>query len=939
MQENIEFAIGKPVGLDEDFRNAEALMYGKGENGLRKTEEKVKNIALLTKNTGLDIQEFNDLLYALHAQERNRYIRIASTDIGESITELRKKEGLTIKEAAELLGIQIEDYRKIEDNTIEKGITQEELGKILNLYDLSLYDFFYQGAIVKNGSGMTDAAAQEILSKYGVKNLYDPSVSELSVAVSAAVKAVHSLIADTRETMLDSGLESLDTIYVFEKTYKNYVPLQGFADANAEIYAPEILEGGRKLEVRGRVKGAKGRSTKADNPLTQAIMQNTNTIIRATKNEVMQRLYNLAKASPNKDVWEVIDPEFDKQYKLDKKNGKILQVAKTISDYMSDPSIVSVRIDGQYKFIEFTDDRMAETLRGATIPTTSAIIRFLGSYNRLLSSLITKYNLEFVVNNFIRDIQGAIVNTYAEQELDDGLVKGEEIVGKTVIGVFPSIFAIFKVESGKGATTEYEKYYNDFVEDGAKTAWFFSKGTQEIEKEIQDLIRSKQGSVNKAKAAGKLAIDLVERVNSSVENGVRLSSYIESRKAGISREKSAEFAKNLTVNFNKSGEWGTVANALYLFFNASIQGASRFVRTLKPRSKVNADGTRSLQVTKAQKIIGGLTIFGALLSIINKAIGDDDENGESFYSKIPDFEKERNIIIMKPNGKGYFKIPLLWGQNTFFVIGSSVAEVAQGDLKPGKAVTNIIKTAISSFSPISFAESDDPMKSIAKTFSPTILQIPTHLLINENYFGRTIYNTNFPFDPTPKPESELVRENDSNLAALAKLLNSATGGSEFRSGWADINPDKAGYALDVFSGGAGRFISRSTNVVASAAAGKLGDLKPNDWPFLRSVYGEVSGYKDLNDYYKKRVLVNQLEKEARGGITPKKEINTILRMQGVNKSVASNLRRYKKLEDNAMRIKDPDKKEAYMLKIDKMRYAEIARFQKAYEKFNIDDIK
>ena len=62
-------------------------------------------------------------------------------------------------------------------------------------------------------------------------------------------------------------------------------------------------------------------------------------------------------------------------------------------------------------------------------------------------------------------------------------------------------------------------------------------------------------------------------------------------------------------------------------------------------------------------------------------------------------------------------------------------------------------------------------------------------------------------------------------------------------------------------------------------------------------------------------------------------------MQGVNKSVASNLRRYKKLEDNAMRIEDPDKKEAYMLKIDKMRYAEIARFQKAYEKFNIDDIK
>jgi hypothetical protein len=68
-----------------------------------------------------------------------------------------------------------------------------------------------------------------------------------------------------------------------------------------------------------------------------------------------------------------------------------------------------------------------------------------------------------------------------------------------------------------------------------------------------------------------------------------------SRKAGLSRDKAAELAKNLTVNFNKSGEWGTVANSLYLFFNASVQGTSRLIRTLKPQFKKNDDGTRSLQ--------------------------------------------------------------------------------------------------------------------------------------------------------------------------------------------------------------------------------------------------------------------------------------------------------------------------------------------------------
>ena len=643
----------------------------------------------------------------------------------------------------------------------------------------------------------------------------------------------------------------------------------------------------------------------------------------------MQKLYNLAEANPNKDIWEVIDPEFDRLYKLDKKNGKISQVAKTISDYMLDPSIVSVRIDGQYKFIRFTDQRMAETLRGATVSSSDFIVKYLGKFNRMLSSFITTYDPEFVLRNFSRDIQTAVLNAYSEQELNDGLIKGEQIVGNIIKSVPKSIKAIFNIEGGKGATTEYEKYYKEFVEDGGKTSWFYSKGSEDIANDISGILDGKKESVL------DLAGNFVERVNTSVENGVRLSSYIESRKAGISREKAAEFAKNLTVNFNKSGEWGTIANSLYLFFNASVQGTSRLIRTLKPQFKVNADGTRSLQVTKAQKIVIGIAVLGGLMSMINAALSDDDEDGESFYSKIPDFEKERNIIIMKPNGKGYFKIPLPYGVNVFYVLGSSMADAAQGVQDPARAVTNVLQAAVGSFSPINFPNSDDASKWITKMVTPTVGQIPLSLALNEDYFGRSIYNTNFPFDPTPKPASELSREE----GAWAKWLNKATGGSEFRSGFVDINPDKTDFIFETLSGGAGKFVLRSTKSTLAVLNGNWDELEPREIPFARVFYGQPSKYTNLNDYYEKYVLVNQLTQEARGGITPKKEINTILRMQGVNKSVASNLRRYKKLEDNAMRIEDPDKKEAYMLKIDKMRYAEIARFQKAYEKFNIDDIK
>jgi transcriptional regulator with XRE-family HTH domain len=927
MQENIELATDKPVGLDQDFRNAETLMYGKAAKDLQDSEEKVKNISDLIKQSGLSIEEFNDLLYALHAQERNRYIRLISTNIGESLTNLRKANNLKVADVAEAVGIEVEDYKDIESTG---KLTDIELKNILDLYGKSEADFFYENALVKDGSGMTDQEAQSILAENGVKNLVNPSVKDLPSKVGKAVSAVHNLIQDTRDVMLRDGLETPETISVFDTVYKNYVPLQGFADEEGlGDYNVEVLEGGRKLEVRGRIKEAKGRTTKADSPLVQAVMQNTNTIIRGRKNEVMQKLYNLAKENPNKDVWEVIDPEVNKEYKKAKKDGKISLVAKTISDYMLDPSMVAVRVNGEYKFIRFTDSRMAETLRGATVASTDFIVKFLGRFNRLLSSFITTYDPEFVLRNFSRDIQTAVLNAYSEQELNDGLIKGEKIVASIIKSVPKSIKAIFAIEGGKDVTTEYDKYYKEFVEDGGKTAWFYSKGSEELSNDIQSLLDGKKDS------ALKLAGNFVERVNTSVENGVRLSAYIESRKAGISREKAAEFAKNLTVNFNKSGEWGTLANSLYLFFNASVQGTSRLIRTLKPQFKTNDDGTRSLQVTNAQKIVIGIAVLGAIMSMINEALSDDDEDGKSFYSKIPDFEKERNIIIMKPNGKGYFKIPLPYGVNVFYVLGGSMADASQGVQGKGEAITNVLQASIGSFSPINFPNSDDPARWITKLLTPTIGQIPVGLALNEDYFGRTIYNDNFPFDKSPKPASELGREGGD----WAKWLNKATGGSEFRSGFIDINPDKTDFILETLSGGAGRFALRSTKSIGSLISGNWDELEPREIPFARVFYGQPSKYINQYDYYEKQVLVNQLAEEAKAGIISGKEKSSVLKMAAINKAVASNLRKYKKLEDAASNIKDPEKKEARLNQLERLRYAEIARFQKIYEKLNIDDIK
>jgi transcriptional regulator with XRE-family HTH domain len=930
IQEDIEYAKGNPVGLDEDFRNAEVLMHGKAKFDLNESEKLAKDVVKSIKKANIELESFDELIYALHAQERNRYLRIQSTDISKSIKDLRKNSKYDAAKVSEATGIAVEDYLKIEDGTIERGITNEELVNILTFLGTTPSQFFYEYSLVKNGSGMSDAESQLILSSYGLDK-YNPNIDKLSPDILDAVKNTYKIVADTRNRMLEFGLETQETIDAFNNTYKYYVPLRGFAE---DDNSGNIIDGGRSLEVRGREKRALGRESKAESPFLQTVIQNQSTIIRGRKNEVAYRLYQLAEKNPNTDIWTTINPSVNKEYKKQITPKGIKLVAKSISDYILDPSNFAVRVGGEYRFIQFQDPAIAEALRGANVVKADFIAKYLGGFNRFLSSYITTYDPEFVLRNFSRDIQTAVINAVSEQEIEGGLLKGKNITNKIVKSVPNSIKAIFKM-SGKDAkaTSEFDKYYNEFLEDGAKTEWFYSKSVDELRDDVNKLMSGKGESAREAVG------NFVERINSSVENGVRLAAYIESRKVGVSRDKAAELAKNLTVNFNKKGSLGTVANSLYLFFNASVQGTSRLIRTLKPQFKKNDDGSRSMQVTTAQKIAISMFVAGSIMSVINEALSDDDEDGKSFYSKIPDFEKERNIIIMSPNGKDYIKIPLPYGLNVFYVAGNAMADAGQGIKSIGAVASNILKAAVGSFSPINFPSSEDFSSWLVKFVMPTIGQIPLSLALNENYFGQTIYNENFPTDPTPKPESELGRKNATELNTwISKELNKITGGSEFRSGIIDINPDKTDFVLKTLSGGAGKFAIRSSQSGANLITGNWDKLEASEIPFARVFYGQPKEFTDLQSYFDKRIEVNQFMEEVRADKVTGADKDRIREMYKVSKAVDVALRNLRKAERTADNIKDAEKREDRLDELERKRYAQITNFQKAYEKYKIDKL-
>mgnify|MGYP006970163894 FL=1 len=147
-------------------------------------------------------------------------------------------------------------------------------------------------------------------------------------------------------------------------------------------------------------------------------------------------------------------------------------------------------------------------------------------------------------------------------------------------------------------------------------------------------------------------MNLVEGSSGAVENAVRFAtckaSSDELLNAGVPRSEAvaqaASLSKNLTINFNRKGNAGDLVNSLYLFFNASVQGTANFARGLFG-PKMNPFSPEASRVK--QGAVTSLIMFGALSALRAEEESEENpETGRSYYSEIPNYVKERNMVIM-----------------------------------------------------------------------------------------------------------------------------------------------------------------------------------------------------------------------------------------------------------------------------------------------------
>lgn len=719
------------------------------------------------------------------------------------------------------------------------------------------------------GSGMTNAEAAEIMQR--VRN------SGKQAQYDRLAGIVDDMLARRRELIREAGLEESGVVDAWQNAYRYYVPLKG-QDVDGVVSLPRT---GKGFTIGGREsRQAMGRASRAQSPSTQAIQDLSESLIRNRKNEVGNAFLKLVQDNPDKDYWQVFtDDKPDTMRaiaeRVDPETGETRRevVERPVPMAMMADRYFTTKKDGKTYYIKLHDPRLMRAMKNMGPETSNAVIRTLGKVNRFLATVNTSYNPEFLVSNFIRDVQTAVMNLKAEQGRSDGKLKGLDNLSALAVvkdsrSAMSAVYASLRGKTLTGNGAQWQKVWKEFVEDGGKTGWFNMGDLEGQQKEMDRLVSlAKGGWKGQSIGAWHSFLNLVEDANGAVENALRLSAYKHARDAGLSRQQAASLAKNMTVNFNRRGEQGALMNSLYMFANASIQGTANLVRTL---GHLNGDGPlperlRWKNLNVPQKIALAAVGAGYLLGSLNRSVAGEDDDGVNWYDKVPSHVKERNLVIMKSvfGGKAgeYWSIPLPYGYNVFFLLGHTAEGVAAGDLTASRAAGNVVGGILGAFSPVGSETSETLSGALLKNAAPTILRPFANLAMNENFMGAQIYQENMPFG-TPKPDSQLGRRSTPEAyKAFASWLNAFSGGSQYRPGAVDITPESLKFWIDYISGGTGRFISKTTDAAVKSLNGI--DIPEQQVPFLGKISGEVMPYADQQKMYDRMTEVAQYHAELK----------------------------------------------------------------------------
>jgi hypothetical protein len=737
-------------------------------------------------------------------------------------------------------------------------------------------------------AGMTDAEADAHMA----------AIPPARRAVfESLAKDIDGITKENERLMVEYGLEKQSTIDAWNKVYKHYIP------TSREAATSGTISSGKSLSIKGSTTRRRAGSTKrVTNVVANVFLQREGVIARGEKNRVGQSLLGLVLTNPSPDFWVAVNPNVSNDYLeqeliamgispdaalnlgtapyTQRVNPDTNLVEYRInSNWKNQPNVFITRVKGEDRVIIFNMEdpraaRMAATLKNLSTEQQSQVVAMLGTGEqywqntvkgyrqgtRWIASVNTQYNPAFGLYNLLRDMGGATLN------LQSTVLKGME--KQVIFGGLTALKAIYKDmrmhRSGKLTKAEYEasqsewgKVLAEFAMEGGKAGFSdllhdAEDRSNALQKELENL--GKKGTFKSSK---KAIFGWLSDFNSSIENCIRVSAYKYAKEHALAngkteedaRQEAAWMAKNLTVNFSKTGTKTKQFALLYAFFNASVQGSARIAETLMENGRLSRAG---------KKIIGGSMLLGVMQAVMLAMAGFEDDEP-------PAWEQDKSLCIPYGNGR-YLPIPMPLGYNIFPSFARRITQFAMSDDKNlGKASLGMAGMIIDGFNPFGSG-------TFAQTWSPTLFDPIVALAENKDFTSSPISIEDLnSLDPTPGYSR--AKANASAISVgLAYAVNLMSGGTEDTRGYFSPTGDAIDYLYGQATGGVGREAMKIGKTVSSFVTGE--ELASHNVPFVGRLLGntkqktaQMSKFYDtikhLNEHQRALAGMEDREEDAR----------------------------------------------------------------------------
>ena len=481
-----------------------------------------------------------------------------------------------------------------------------------------------QGEEYKLPKGLTEAELQQF-------------VRNAPMQFKKAADIFYKVNDNMLSVMEDAGVFSHDLAQLLRTKYKKYCPLlRDFSDtAAADSFINGLTTGGRgignvsiplkKISISGSERGVL-------NPLETVLKSYAVMLNRAERNKVGLMAVNSAKEAGMEDIIEEV-PE------IIGKNGEVVNA-------VADPKncVFTVLVNGKKKAYKTTPELYGPIV-GYNMPAAGLVFGVARTAAKMLRTGATM-SPSFILRNVLRDTFFAGISS------KNGFIPIlDTLRGMNALWNDPAMRAEFEA----AGVTEFN---------------FYSSQEQRI-KSIDAMAGEKPvGPLEMI----KWAFRNLEAASDFMESATRMGEFMKARGKGLSIEEAARAAREVTLDFSRSGRVGEQINQVVPFFNACVQGGDKMRRLLREDFRGTA--------TKLFKYI-------VLPSIFLWAMNYD----EDWYKDLdPDIKNNywclgKNIRIPKPQEAG-----VLFGSGF-----EALLDQANG--KDSEAMANWAKAFMSNMTP------------------------------------------------------------------------------------------------------------------------------------------------------------------------------------------------------------------------------------------------